>query len=190
MVTAILRLCWISQVVTFGLTEIIFSTASMYVTVTVVAGVPYQCSSVKLSLPASSKFTKHEKDLGSGWSFLAKIVASDSQGTSLDVGLSYSHRISQPCNHILRPPSFKRKVRESSCLWKLFISEQIVQQKWKFRHLIATSCSTFTVVFNGVTSKGSSYPVTSGASCVVVHAILLWNTDSSQFYCEMQPAST
>ena len=36
---------------------------------------------------------------------------------------------------------------------------------------MTSSCSTFTVIFDGVTSKGSPYPATSGASHVGVFPV-------------------
>ena len=55
---------WIPRVVTLGSTLIIFSTAAMFVTVTLVAAVPHWCSSSKLHLPHLNS-PNQEKDLGS-----------------------------------------------------------------------------------------------------------------------------
>ena len=64
-----LRLSWISRVLTLGLALINFSTASVFVTVTAVTGVPVL---IIETLPASSNFTEPETDLGSQWCILAK----------------------------------------------------------------------------------------------------------------------
>ena len=74
----------------------------------------------------------------------------------------------------MRALSFKCKIQVGSALPKLFISEQIVIQKKREKKkegeilcLMMLSGCTITVMFEGVTSKGSPYLVTSGASHVL-----------------------
>ena len=73
----------------------------------------------------------------------------------------------------MRALSFKCKIQVGSALPKLFISEQIVIQKKEEKkegeilYLMMLSGCTITVMFEGVTSKGSPYLVTSGASHVL-----------------------
>ena len=67
------RLSWISRVVTCGSDLIKFSSASMFATVTTVAGVPHQCSSSKLCLPRLNSSNKKKVWVLNGAFLLKKL---------------------------------------------------------------------------------------------------------------------